>query len=51
MLGEALELPRIAPKGTDEIRLAGGPLHGHRDVRVRSRCATSSDRTARRCGA
>ena len=28
MLGEALELPRIEPKGTDETRLAVGALHG-----------------------
>ena len=35
MLGEALELPRIEPKGRDELETQERPLHRHLDGRAR----------------
>ena len=49
ILGEELELPDIEPKGKSRIVERQGPLHRHPPRRARSRCATSSARSARRC--
>jgi uncharacterized sporulation protein YeaH/YhbH (DUF444 family) len=50
MLGEALELPRIEPKGRDELSSSSGRYTGSRRP-APNRSAISSARTARRCGA
>ncbi len=51
MLGEALELPRIRPKGRDEHRFAQPALHRHRHRRPRVAAPLQALATARRCGA
>jgi hypothetical protein len=46
ILGEELQLPRIEPKGKSQVVDEKDKLHRHPPRRARSRCGTSSARTA-----